>query len=136
MGSLMASVQALGAVAHFSTFAGGRLRAALCRSSLERLDDVDVVEDLRLAGQLDTCLLEPWPELVAKGSELFRGLPHLAYVDVVVGAEGDVKLAAVRRPVPPSVSSRRTVSYCRLDTFEGGKRTRMLMLTCLQVAPS
>jgi hypothetical protein len=36
---------------------------------LERLDDVDVVEDLRLAGELDVCLLEPRLELVAEGAE-------------------------------------------------------------------
>ena len=46
------------------------------------------------------CLLvRALPELVAEGSELVRRLPDFAYADVVVGAEGDVKLAAVWGPV-------------------------------------
>jgi hypothetical protein len=38
-------------------------------ASLERLEDVDV-EGLGLPRQLDACILEPWPELVAEALEL------------------------------------------------------------------
>ena len=48
-----------------------RLEAGLVRPGrLERLDDVDVVEDLGLAGQLNACPLEARPERIAEGSEL------------------------------------------------------------------
>src|SRR5215210_2039018 len=67
--------------------------------SLERLKDVSV-EDLRLTRKLDACLLQPRPKLLAEGLDLLRRLPDLAHPDVVLRPEADVKLAALRGPVP------------------------------------
>src|SRR5215212_9318448 len=90
--------------------------------ALERLKDVSV-EDLRLTRKLDACLLQPRPKLLAEGLDLLRRLPDLAHPDVVLRPEADVKLAALRGPVPGPRELVADGVVLLLGTFEGGKPT-------------